>query len=817
MRDEMKSEKLDEERDRWVDSLDDGEICRLASSFHHGDPCTIFRPRKRGGFNVCFFIEFESTSERWVVRIPIPVMVPKAVLDEKTEIELATMRYVSAKTTIPIPRVHAYAFSDTGLNGLPFIIMDYIDGQNLKALGFGGKDSSHTFGEIGRLEGPQTPTANPEEIGVYQRPLSVEISDQELDGLEPAEVFPPKRTFSTAREFVNGLLWLANNKLEKERDQALDDRAPDSVLYAAHHFKQFIQDEWLDQSANKGPFVLALGYVAYLLVHGDMDIVIGNVLFDQDYKLVGVLDWEWSRVVPGQLMMPPIWLNAGNIEFVMLAKHAYCTQVAYLRQAVQEREKALGLPPLLSTQWAASGDVARPNQFDSLTSINVIASLLAMGDMEGSELGSLVMDKYNIVGDVGAAIHLSPNVTRILPRWGIKTENLEPSLMSRYVERTKGGDVIKDVDLTVPNARWGYPRQMVHRPALHRELKRVATSAEGVGEPVEFLPKHRVVDVKPHVGVHMDSGVLVSADVFIGADGIKSKTREAIKQTELFRTGKAAFRFLIPSCLVEFSPETESLGNQKDTLTTWFADDRRIVMYPCQNNEWLNFVCIYPDPVSETLPNHDWGRAATREEVLNAFSDFDERLLTLFRKADKTTIKAWQLLDMETLPTWTSSKLALMGDAAHPCLPYQAQGGAQAIEDAAALAAVLPMGTEPHEVPERLKLYEAIRSERAGRIQEYSRLTGKDWVNGAPVYDMRAFEEYNFNHDEMSNSASAFKTWLDAKLTSMADDELLEQPWEQAVERPLGQTLGKPVEQALEHALEKPLGQTWEQPLEILD
>lgn len=285
--------------------------------------------------------------------------------------------------------------------------MDYIDGQNLKALGFGGKDSSHTFGEIGRLEGPQTPTAkfiheqladiyiqlrqlefprigalglssrnisaiscSPEEIGVYQRPLSVEISDQELDGLEPAEVFPPKRTFSTAREFVNGLLWLANNKLEKERDQALDDRAPDSVLYAAHHFKQFIQDEWLDQSANKGPFVLgmlaplldvhdnnladtALGYVAYLLVHGDMDIVIGNVLFDQDYKLVGVLDWEWSRVVPAQLMMPPIWLNAGNIEFVMLAKHAYCTQVAYLRQAVQEREKALGLPPLLSTQWAA--------------------------------------------------------------------------------------------------------------------------------------------------------------------------------------------------------------------------------------------------------------------------------------------------------------------------------------------------------------------------------------------------------------------------------------------------------------------------------
>lgn len=92
MRDAMKSDQLDEERDRWVNSLDEGEICRLASSFHNGDPCTIFRPRKRGGFNICFFIEFESPLERWAARIPIPVMVPKAVLDEKTEIELATMR-----------------------------------------------------------------------------------------------------------------------------------------------------------------------------------------------------------------------------------------------------------------------------------------------------------------------------------------------------------------------------------------------------------------------------------------------------------------------------------------------------------------------------------------------------------------------------------------------------------------------------------------------------------------------------------------------------------------------------------------------------
>jgi 2-polyprenyl-6-methoxyphenol hydroxylase-like FAD-dependent oxidoreductase len=67
----------------------------------------------------------------------------------------------------------------------------------------------------------------------------------------------------------------------------------------------------------------------------------------------------------------------------------------------------------------------------------------------------------------------------------------------------------------------------------------------------------------------------------------------------------------------------------------------------------------------------------------------------------------------------------------------QAQGAAQAIEDAAALAAVLPQGTTPAEVPERLKLYERIRYERAHKIQEHSRLAGLDWVGGQPVVDSK--------------------------------------------------------------------------------
>ncbi len=65
----------------------------------------------------------------------------------------------------------------------------------------------------------------------------------------------------------------------------------------------------------------------------------------------------------------------------------------------------------------------------------------------------------------------------------------------------------------------------------------------------------------------------------------------------------------------------------------------------------------------------------------------------------------------------------------------QGQGAGQAIEDAAALGTVLPKGTHPSDVPERLQLYEKIRYERAHVIQEYSRQAGRDWVNGKPQID----------------------------------------------------------------------------------
>ena len=109
-------------------------------------------------------------------------------------------------------------------------------------------------------------------------------------------------------------------------------------------------------------------------------------------------------------------------------------------------------------------------------------------------------------------------------------------------------------------------------------------------------------------------------------------------------------------------------------------------------------------------------------------------------------VSLWVLYDMPALRTWVKGRLALLGDAAHPFLPCKTtpsahqksaliffdllldlgQGGAMAIKDAASLACLFPSGTPATEVPERLKLYDSIRRERAHFIQNETRKNGKE-------------------------------------------------------------------------------------------
>jgi hypothetical protein len=154
-------------------------------------------------------------------------------------------------------------------------------------------------------------------------------------------------------------------------------------------------------------------------------------------------------------------------------------------------------------------------------------------------------------------------------------------------------------------------------------------------------------------------------------------------------------------------------------------------------------------------------KPATRQELIEVFQDFDERLLDLFNMVDESTLKRWKLMDMDSVDDWVKDRFCIIGDAAHPFLPHQGQGGAQAIEDGACLGVVLPLGTLPEEINSRLRLYQECRKERAEIVQDVTRKSGADVGPGTAdhVSKVMQFFLYNCGHDEIHHSTQRLREW----------------------------------------------------------
>jgi 2-polyprenyl-6-methoxyphenol hydroxylase-like FAD-dependent oxidoreductase len=341
--------------------------------------------------------------------------------------------------------------------------------------------------------------------------------------------------------------------------------------------------------------------------------------------------------------------------------------------------------------------------------------------------GVVVLEQSRFATEAGAAIHLAPNANGILRRLGIFAEEAGANPMQRLTEYTAAGVETRSMSTEESSKMWQHPWLLAHRVHLHETLRKVATSPNGKGQPVQLLTSSKVVNVDPiNATVTTEDGKKFDGDLVLGADGVHSVTRSMVPGGDVkpFGSGKSAFRFLMERKAAQEDPRTSKFVQRPGELVIWYGADRRIVMYPTSNNELLNFVNIHPE--SESEANSDWNTQGHLQKMLEVYKDFDPAVLALLEKADTRSLKVWKLLDMPILPTWINERLALLGDAAHPFLPHQGQGGGCAIEDAAALAVCFPSDTPASEVPARLKLYEEIRYERANRIQEYSRMAGLD-------------------------------------------------------------------------------------------
>ena len=310
---------------------------------------------------------------------------------------------------------------------------------------------------------------------------------------------------------------------------------------------------------------------------------------------------------------------------------------------------------------------------------------------------------------------------------------------------------------------------------MHDVLKKTSTDPSGEGHPVELNLSSQVINVNPETAtITLKDGAIVEGDVVIGADGVHSISRLKVPggDVKVFGSGKSAFRFLISRKAALDDPTTKRFAERDGELIIWYGSDRRVVMYPTSHNSLLNFVCIHPE--SESEGGDDWNTKANKSMLLKVYKDFHPDCVSLISKADAESLKVWKLLDMPVLPTWVNDRLALLGDAAHPFLPHQGQGAGCAIEDAAALSVVLEKDTPREEIPTRLKLYESIRYERANRIQEYSRLAGRDLKEDVKMdskYTLAhsvcslltniviEYTNYNFGHDAFHNATQKLREW----------------------------------------------------------
>ncbi|OHC53435.1 MAG: salicylate hydroxylase [Rhodobacterales bacterium RIFCSPHIGHO2_02_FULL_62_130] len=337
-----------------------------------------------------------------------------------------------------------------------------------------------------------------------------------------------------------------------------------------------------------------------------------------------------------------------------------------------------------------------------------------------------VFEQSRAYGRVGADVNLTPNAVHALDRLGLG-EALRANAARPTHRISRMWDTAEETSRLPMSAaaeeRYGAPQLTIHRAdildaleaklasgSLHLDAKVTEAELTATGAAVLFA-----------------DGSRQEFDLVIGADGIHSPVRRSIFGPDAPRfTGLVSWRAVFPRDRAPGLPDL-------DAFTKWWGptSDRQIVTFPLTHG---TEIFVFATTPKEGWTEEGWTLPGDIAELRDAYSDFHPDARALLDACDSVTRSALHV--REPMENWSQSNITLLGDAAHPMVPFMAQGACMAIEDAVVLARAVE-GKTRAELPAALQAYERARIPRTAEIQRASLanewLKGKgnaDWVYG---------------------------------------------------------------------------------------
>ncbi|CAN0106005.1 unnamed protein product, partial [Chrysoparadoxa australica] len=284
-----------------------------------------------------------------------------------------------------------------------------------------------------------------------------------------------------------------------------------------------------------------------------------------------------------------------------------------------------------------------------------------------------VLEAAPELSEVGAGIQLPPNAMKVFAALGLEDLITERAFRPEAFEARMGvsGRFLFSIPLTgKTKTRWGAPYLHIHRgdyiAALERALKEKNKRVIKLGHKVTSYNQSA-----DKVHVKLADGTEVEGDILIGADGIHSIIRTHMLGPESpTYTGNIAWRTVVPI-------DKRGDAAPRPAASVWMGRGRHCATYRLRGGELANLVAVIE---KDEWTSESWTEQGSREEALKDFAGWHPTITRIIEQSD--ALFRWALFDRTPLKTWTDGRVVLLGDAAHPMLPFMAQGAAMAVEDA---------------------------------------------------------------------------------------------------------------------------------------